>query len=364
MGKRVASGLLMALLAMVSTGGPLRYGAQPAVAAPTGTASAGLVGCVSNWYVSDSGTQSYRLVHVDPEGLPLSDLRFSRTYNDPTDLSRGYLDFDRDGKSDVFSAVPIGGGDYRWRYSSAAASDWINMAFDSTPPDQLRFGDFNGDGYTDVFATAPFGPNLQWKVSLSGTTNYQDLAYDDTPLDQLRFGDFNGDGRTDVFALKDIGGGYLGWDVSYSGTTNYQQINSAKTLLADMQFGDIDGDGHTDVFTSVPSGGNWEWKYSSAGSGLYLPIVTTNLRNPPLAGDFDGDHRSDWFFTGPGPGNNLQWWYFYYHTNPMYAVGSNPLAYDSTPPDQLRFADFNGDGITDVFTLKQDCKLDLPLVMR
>ena len=51
----------------------------------------------------------------------------------------------------MFSAVPIGGGDYRWRYSSAAASDWINLAFDSTPPDQLRFGDFNGDGITDVF---------------------------------------------------------------------------------------------------------------------------------------------------------------------------------------------------------------------
>jgi hypothetical protein len=37
------------------------------------------------------------------------------------------------------------------RYSSAAASNWINMAFDSTPPNQLRFGDFNGDGVTDVF---------------------------------------------------------------------------------------------------------------------------------------------------------------------------------------------------------------------
>jgi FG-GAP-like repeat len=148
--------------------------------------------------------------------------------------------------------VPFGGGDYRWRYSSAA-SDWINLAFDSTPPDQMRFRDFNGDGYTDVFATAPLsGAFLQWRVSFSGTTSYQNLAYDDTALDQLRFGDFNADGKTDVFALKDIGGGQLGWDVSYSGTTSYHQINSAPTLLSDMQFGDINGDGHADVFTTVP----------------------------------------------------------------------------------------------------------------
>jgi hypothetical protein len=55
---------------------------------------------------------------------------------------------------------------------------------------------------------------LQWEVSFSGTTSYQNLAYDGTPLDQLRFGDFNADGKTDVFVLKDIGGDQLGWDVS------------------------------------------------------------------------------------------------------------------------------------------------------
>ncbi len=333
-------------------------------------APAGLVGCVSDWYVSYGGVSSYVLVHKDPDDLPLTDLYFSRSYNDPTDLSHGYLDFNRDGRSDVFSAVPIGGGDYRWRYSAPSVitttwSDWINMAFDSTPPDQLRFGDFNGDGYTDVFSVSPIGGGLyQWRYSKGGTNSYQNLAVDDTPLDQLRFGDFNGDGRTDVFALKDLGSGVLGWDVSYSGTTSYHQINSATTLLPDMQFGDVNGDGHTDVFTTVPNGPNWEWKYSSAGSGPYQSIVITNLQNPLLAGDFDGDHRTDFFYTTPRLDGTNQWWYEYYHTNPTVAIGSNPLAYDATSPNQLRFGDFNGDGITDVFTLKQDCTLNLPLVVR
>jgi hypothetical protein len=327
-------------------------------------APANLIGCVSDWYISDGGTSSFTLVHVDPDDLPLSALRFSRSYNDPTDLLHGYLDFNRDGNSDVFSAVPIGDGNYQWRYSNAATSDWINLAYDPTPPDQLRFGDFNGDGYTDVFSAVPIaGGNYQWRYSSAGTSNWINLAYDSTPPDQLRFGDFNGDGRTDVFALQDIGGGYFSWNVSYSGTTSYQQINSATTLLADMQFGDIDGDGHTDVFTTVPNGQNSDWLYSSAGSGLYQTIVTTNIQNPLLAGDFDGDHRTDFFFTTPLGDGNDQWWYFYYHTTP-FAVGSTKLAYDPTPPDQLRFANFDGDGLTDVFTLKQACTLNLPLVVR
>jgi hypothetical protein len=40
------------------------------------------------------------------------------------------------------------------------------------------------------------------------------------------------------------------------------------------------------------------------------------------------------------------------------------LAYAATPPDQLRFGDFNGDGVTDVFALVQSCKTYLPAVER
>jgi hypothetical protein len=95
------------------------------------------------------GVNSWKLVHTDPDGLPLSALHFDEGYSDPTDTS--YLDFNKDGHSDIFSAVPIGNGNYRWRYSPRATSPWTDLAYDSTPPDQLRFGDFNGDGFTDVF---------------------------------------------------------------------------------------------------------------------------------------------------------------------------------------------------------------------
>ena len=322
-----------------------------------GAAATSTSGCVSYWYVSYGGTGSYTLINTDPDGLAITDLRFSRSYSDPTDLSRGYLDFNRDGKSDIFSAVPTGNGDYQWRYSSGGTSAWINLAHDTTPPDQLRFGDFDGDGFTDVFSVILSNGQYQWRYSSGGASSWINLARDTTPLDQLRFGDFNGDGRTDIFVLTDLGNGSYGWNVSYGGTSNYQQINSAPTLLSDMQFGDINGDGHTDVFTSVPDNnnpGSYNWYYSSAGSGAYVNFVNTNLsvHDVQLAGDFNKDHRSDWFFTTVRPDGNYQWWYFYYEPLP---IGSTQLAFDNTPPDQLRFGDFNGDGITDVFKLVRQC---------
>lgn len=82
-----------------------------------------------------------------------------------------------------------------------------------------------------------------------------------------------------------------------------------------------------------------------------------------LVGDFNGDHRTDFFFTSLRQDGLYQWHYFYYKTNPS-DIDQKELAYDGTPPDQLRFADFNGDGITDVFKSVRRCNLYLPLIER
>jgi hypothetical protein len=97
-------------------------------------------------------------------------------------------------------------------------------------------------------------------------------------------------------------------------------------------------------------------------------MVTRNqsVHDVSLGGDFDAtlvDGRgTDFFYTAQRLDGLNQWWFFYYHTSP-FSAGDTQLAYDG-PIDQLRFGDFNGDGVTDVFTLKQDCTINLPLVVR
>jgi len=60
----------------------------------------------------------------------------------------------------------------------------------------LRFGDFDGDGRTDVFQTS----GGRWYFSSGGRASWAPLASSGCPLAGLYVeGDFNGDGKSDVF---------------------------------------------------------------------------------------------------------------------------------------------------------------------
>jgi hypothetical protein len=89
----------------------------------------------------------------------------------------------------------------QWMMSSGGTSDFENLAT-GPPLSELAFGDFDGDGKTDVFAVSPIGDgNFQWMMSPGGTGAFRDLAIGPA-LSELRFGDFDGDGKTDVVAVK------------------------------------------------------------------------------------------------------------------------------------------------------------------
>lgn len=153
--------------------------------------------------------------------------------------------------------------------------------------DDLRFGDFNGDGITDVFAVSPTG---QWLVSYSGKTPYQNLNSDGSrTIDELRIGDFDGDGKSDVFAVNNGQ-----WMYSSGGIGSYTKIQHDVTKsIEDLKFGDFDGDKKTDVF-SIEAG---RWRYSSAGRGSYVSLETDGSRDIDMLrfADLDGNGRTDVF---------------------------------------------------------------------
>ena len=62
------------------------------------------------------------------------------------------------------------------------------------------------------------------------------------PFHKLRFGDFDGDGTTDVFASW--GGN---WYVSYGSTSKWNHINQSGDPTHDLLLEDLDGDGETDI---------------------------------------------------------------------------------------------------------------------
>ena len=134
-----------------------------------------------------------------------------------------------------------------------AAAANVQVLWSNEPSlEGLRFGDFDGDGRTDVFRMS----GSQWQFSSAGTGAWQVLFTDPslTPLDDLRFGDFNGDGRTDVFSV-------LGtqWRYSSAGVSSWIPLATDSTPLADLRFGDFNGDGRTDVFSMAGD----QWRYSA-----------------------------------------------------------------------------------------------------
>ncbi len=214
-----------------------------------------------------------------------------------------------------------------WRISSGGAASWEPLAHYTFDVSEVGFGDFDGDGRTDVFRAT----GARWYYSPGGTGAFVPLAASATRVTSLRFGDFDGDGTTDVFTTS---GGQ--WQFSSGGMTGWQPLATSDAALGSLRFGDFDADGTTDVFQT--SGGRWY--YSSGGRTSWIPLASSGLAITELEfGDFDGDGKTDVFQT------DGQRWYY----SPGGASSWAPLATSAEPLSALRFGDFDGDGRTDVF---------------
>ncbi len=122
---------------------------------------------------------------------------------------------------------------------------WLAYAGDN--PYDLRMGDFNGDGTTDVFAASPWGGgDYQWLFSPGGAANYVYLALTQFPVSVLNLGDFNGDNKTDVFSKLDVEGSNPEWHFWDNG------LGSPSTLRitpdATPFLGSLNNDTITDAF--------------------------------------------------------------------------------------------------------------------
>ena len=160
------------------------------------------------------------------------------------------------------------------------------------PLASYHFGDFNGDGRTDVMRT----DGTYWYVSWSGRSDWEILkrsAYQD-----VRLGDFNGDGRTDVFRLT-----RAGWSFAPSGSGPWERLNDPLTTeLATLVFADFDGNGRTDI--AQRSGDNWRYARNGRGGWVTLRRSTggtefLDLRQL-LVADFDGQGGAEVLTYGFG----------------------------------------------------------------
>jgi len=238
-------------------------------------------------------------------------------------------------------------------------------------------GDFNGDGRTDVikFDVPSSGTVRQplW-VGLSDGATFKtsrwEIWHNNTRMKVLA-GDFNGDGRTDVMKF-DVPASGTSRRPLWVGLSDGTKLNTTRwatwhnNTRMKVLAGDFNGDGKTDVVKfDVPASGVAKkpvWVGLSDGTRFNASRWATwhnSKRMRVLAGDFDGDGRTDMMKVDvPASGAS---------DFPLWVGLSDGTQFSTTqwgtwPTNQqmkLRTGDFNGDGKTDV--MRVDVPLSVPL---
>jgi hypothetical protein len=196
--------------------------------------------------------------------------------------------FDADDKCDVLAER---GG--RWVIASGGKGDWQPIGDRFAPLAQVQFGRFDaGDRDrrpgTTLRTTHAFWrtPSGQWRIApLSGPDQgWEDAAKSSLPMSELRFGDFDGDGATDVLSVQDGR-----WAISSAGAGRWRNLNPRLgDEVRGLYIADIDANGIDDLLrvkyeapsASTSSRETYEWQVSYDGRTAWRPLKKYSWSSP------------------------------------------------------------------------------------
>ncbi|MCC7329473.1 MAG: VCBS repeat-containing protein, partial [Gammaproteobacteria bacterium] len=225
-----------------------------------------------------------------------------------------------------------------------------------------RYGDFDGDGRTDMIGAS----GGKWRVRFGPFTSaYVVTNFQIGVWSQATPGDFNGDGRTDLLYLPSNSSTWRVLQAEGSGPTDwgFQEFDTLIPGPADTANGmsnpqilDFDGDGLPDLLY-VRGGVAYERRNDGAHfSGGSSEVVTTGFEavaaywNTPLsdgsigAADFNGDGRDDALVRYHLADGTDNWCPFIRaETAPVWSPSQCVLNAAS-----VQTLDINGDGLTDI----------------
>lgn len=291
-----------------------------------------------------------------------------RVYPDPAYVSPDVLDFARwDGVATVehpdipgsYWALHRRIKQYRGGHAETYGGVTINIDndyLDVAPLPATPFGDFGGNGWSDVVARGADGRLHAYAgngTNLRGADRRVIGAGWGGMSAVVRHGDFTGDGFEDVIARQRSTGDlylYRGNGVSLlSGVRIGVQWNGMREITA---VGDFTGDGHPDLVAARTSDGNL-YLYPGRGDGLGARVLVGSqwggmdeLVGP---GDVDGDGRPDLVARKTGTGELFLYPWHGARFGARVRIGTGW----SGMRDLTGVGDFNRDGDVDLVTVRR-----------
>jgi hypothetical protein len=266
-----------------------------------------------------------------------------------------YADINGDGKVDALH-FDTSGSKGLWvslgtETGFAPAQMWLQHG-DSTP-DQLQYGDVNGDGKADALYFDTLRSRGVW-VSLSDGTSFSPaemwVQYGESSPDQIQYADINGDGKADALYFDSGRSNCVRVSLSTgSGFTPPQSWICHGASTADqIQYADVNGDGKADALYFDTFRSRGVWVSLSQGTG-FMPVQLwlrhgDSAPNQIQYADVNGDGKADTLYFDTYRSRGV---WVSLSTGTGFTAGQMWLQHGDSRPEQIQYADVNGDGKAD-----------------
>lgn len=290
--------------------------------------------------------------------------------------SVNFIDFNNDGWEDIFISNGLKGGqqdllylnDGTGNFTPITNQDIVQIA---NPSDGASFADYNNDGHIDGMVSSWYGSeDLLYLNNGSGKLKYNAQAGIETGsfAETASFGDFDGDGWLDVYVT--ISGGTLENHLyrnlkngKFRLVTNHTLVAETKTSRGAIWL-DYNDDGFTDLFVTN-EGNNTNDLFKGKANGVFEKItagdLVTQTRSSMTAswGDIDNDGDFDVFIGNSGYLVEVRNQLFENTGNGFSAILTDTAARFRGCTYGSAFADYDNDGDLDLAIANGFCSTNL-----
>lgn len=265
-------------------------------------------------------------------------------------------DFDRDGKPEFTLGRQH---EEIWWYDYEAPGKWRRYALGSNSPSDVGAGaiDVDGDGWIDLVTGGAWYRNSRDPRNKP----FERIVFDENLRDvhDVVAADIDGDGRLEIITMSDVNDLRF-YRIPDDPTTPWPRFEIGPAVHGGVAVGDIDGDGDLDIvrsdvwFENVRGDGS-EWAPHEIG-----PLGATGMWSSgtrAICRDINRDGRLDVVLTNAETKDAKIWWAENVDGKGRVWKRHDLPTGDAAPRGAyhtLQMADFDGDGIDEIFTCEME----------